>query len=394
MAHGAALFASAGALGGLKVLALVEATRVTGVARNILEFARMASVGAGGVRIALALALIRRGAASALDPDRLREYAVAAGVPHEVIVERHRYDQHIISTISRLAIEQCPDIIETHHIKSHCLVALSGLWRQHTWVAFHHGYTQTDLKVRAYNQVDRWSLRHAAHVVTTSEPFAATLALRGVSAERITVLHNGVRVMSATPAAVASVARSLALQPGERVVLSVGRLSREKGQEYLLRAAAAGARNVRLVVVGDGPDRPYLEKLAASLGLASRVTFAGLINDVAPYYGLADVFALPSLSEGSPNALLEAMAWGLPVVATHVGGVPEIALDGKTALLGPPRDPAFLSRAVERLLGDRELAGRLGSAAKATVLDRHTPEQRVAALSGLYAAIAGGAGAV
>jgi glycosyltransferase involved in cell wall biosynthesis len=261
-------------------------------------------------------------------------------------------------------------------------------------VAFHHGYTQTDLKVRAYNQVDRWSLRHAAHVVTTSEPFAATLALRGVSAERITVLHNGVRVMSATPAAVASVARSLALQPGERVVLSVGRLSREKGQEYLLRAAAAGARNVRLVVVGDGPDRPYLEKLAASLGLASRVTFAGLINDVAPYYGLADVFALPSLSEGSPNALLEAMAWGLPVVATHVGGVPEIALDGKTALLGPPRDPAFLSRAVERLLGDRELAGRLGSAAKATVLDRHTPEQRVAALSGLYAAIAGGAGAV
>ena len=104
---------------------------------------------------------------------------------------------------------------------------------------------------------------------------------------------------------------------------------------------------------------------------------------------MADVFVLPSLSEGSPNALLEAMACGLPIVATRVGGVPEIAVDGETALLVPPEDPVALARAIDRLLRDRALAARLGSAARATVLTRYTPELRATTLSGLYASLAG-----
>src|SRR3954467_7081491 len=95
----------------------------------------------------------------------------AAGFPFDVLVERHRYDSQIVDDLRRLLHARRPHIIETHHVKSHCLVALSGLWRHYTWVAFHHGYTQTDAKVRAYNQVDRWSLRHATHVVTTNQPF-------------------------------------------------------------------------------------------------------------------------------------------------------------------------------------------------------------------------------
>ena len=104
---------------------------------------------------------------------------------------------------------------------------------------------------------------------------------------------------------------------------------------------------------------------------------------------MADVFVLPSLSEGSPNALLEAMACGLPIVATRVGGVPEIAVDGETALLVPPEDPVALARAIDRLLRDRPLAARLGSAARAAVLTRYTPELRATTLSGLYASLAG-----
>jgi glycosyltransferase involved in cell wall biosynthesis len=389
MSHAAALAASAGALAtGLKVLSLVEATELTGVTSNLVEFARVSAEGAGGIRVALILALIRRGAGSAIRSDGLRDYAVGAGIPHHVIVENRRYDRQVIESIRMLAATERPDIIETHHIKSHCLVALSGVWRRHAWLAFHHGYTQTDFKVRAYNHVDRWSLKRAAHVVTTNREFAATLASRGVSPERITILHNGVREMVTTPAAVAAVAHSLALRPGQRVVLAVGRLSREKGQEYLVRAAASCSRNIRLVFVGDGPDRACLEKLATSLRLGLRVTFAGPTTDVAPYYRLANVFALPSLSEGSPMVLLEAMAWGLPIVATHVGGVPEIAADGQTALLGPPRDPAFLAHAIDRLLLDRALGERLGSAARKTVLERHTPEQRATQLTELYAAVA------
>jgi glycosyltransferase involved in cell wall biosynthesis len=379
--------AASGAMAGLKVMALVEATRLTGVARNVLDYARVSATGAGGVDVAMALAVIRRGEETSWQIDPLREHAAAADVPVELLLERHRYDQQIVERLRHLVHTHRPHIIETHHVKSHCLVALSGLWRYYTWVAFHHGYTQTDVKVRAYNHVDRWSLRHAAHVVTTSASFSRMLAARGVPASRITVLHNGVREMPVTASAVAAARLALGLEDGERVVLTIGRLSREKGHAHLIRAAASWQNGARLVIVGDGPERQALERLVRNLGVGARVVLAGATSHVAPFYALADVFVLPSLSEGSPNVLLEAMASGLPIVATRVGGVPEIAADGVTALLGPPKNPAFIARAVDRLFKEPELGQRLGAAARSTVLSHHTPEQRAATLSQLYAAL-------
>ena len=370
----------------LRVLSVLEATRVTGVARNAVDFARLARAGTGGITAALAFVIIRRGA-GAWASDILRDQIAAAGLPLALLVERHRYDHRLVAGLRRMVEAEQPDILETHHIKSHCLAALSGVWRRCTWVAFHHGYTQTDLKVRAYDQVDRWSLRRAAHVVTTNQPFAAALASRGVSPARITVLHCGVREVSADPSAVELTRRALGITAGERVVLAVGRLSREKGQTYLVRAAASWRRDARLVIVGDGPDRSRLHALAASCGVADRVTFAGLSHDVAPFYGLADVFVLPSLIEGSPNVLLEAMSCGLPIVATRVGGVPEIAADGVSAIIGPSKDPAFIARAVDRILADPALGARLGGAARRIALNRYTQEQRAETLSRLYAAL-------
>jgi len=387
--HAFGLASAVDAVPVVKVLALIEATRVTGVARNVLEYARLGQIGAGGVHVAMALALIRRypGLPSRIDP--LHDKAVDSGIPCDVLVERHRYDSHILDALRRTVQVRQPSILETHHTKSHCLVALSGLWREYTWVAFHHGYTQTDVKVRAYNHVDRWSLRHAAHVVSRNQPFAETLAERGVSRARITVLHNGVREMGAVPAAVAAARRTLGLGDNDLVVLTVGRLSREKGQAHLIRALPALRGRARLVIVGDGPDRSALEDLARALGVQRSVVFAGMTANVSPFYAMANVFVLPSLSEGSPNALLEAMACGLPVVATRVGGVPEIATDGATALLVPPKDPLSLARAIDRLLDDVDLGAALGTAARRAVLSRHTPEQRAATLSGLYAALTG-----
>jgi glycosyltransferase involved in cell wall biosynthesis len=379
--------AAPGDMTGLKVMALIEATRLTGVARNVLEYARVSAAGAGGVDVAMALALIRRGGETSWRIDPLRDQAEAAAVPVELLFERHRYDQQIVERLRQLVHLRHPHIIETHHVKSHCLVALSGLWRYYTWVAFHHGYTQTDVKVRAYNHVDRWSLRHAAHVVTTSNSFSRMLAARGVPASHITVLHNGVREMPVLPPAVAAARLALGLRDGERVVLAIGRLSREKGHAHLIRAAASWQNGARLVIVGDGPEREALNRLARNLGVGSRVVLAGPTSHVAPFYALADVFVLPSLSEGSPNVLLEAMACGLPVVATRVGGVPEIAADGVTALLGPPKNAAFIARAVDRLFTEPELGQRLGAAARRAVLSHYTPEQRAATLSRLYATL-------
>jgi glycosyltransferase involved in cell wall biosynthesis len=118
------------------------------------------------------------------------------------------------------------------------------------------------------------------------------------------------------------------------VIVSIGRLSREKGHDDLVHAIA-GVREMdpglkfKVLLVGDGPEREHLEATVADLRLSNEILFVGHVSDVAPFYSIADVMALPSHSEGSPNVLLEAMAAGIPSVATEVGGVPEIADGGK-----------------------------------------------------------------
>jgi glycosyltransferase involved in cell wall biosynthesis len=115
------------------------------------------------------------------------------------------------------------------------------------------------------------------------------------------------------------------------------------------------AVDYRILVVGDGPERTRLQEEARRLGVSTNIIFAGYDSDTAPYYSLADFAVLPSHSEGSPNALLEAMAAGLPTVCTRVGGVPEIAQDGVSALLVEKGTPAALAQALAHLITDEEL---------------------------------------
>ena len=124
-----------------------------------------------------------------------------------------------------------------------------------------------------------------------------------------------------------------------------------------------------LLVVGDGPERPHLERRAAALGMADRVTFAGNRADVPDMLASADVFVLPSLTEALPTVVAEAMAAGLPVIANPVGGTPEM-VDDHTGLLVPPGDPAALARAISAVLGDPRRAGAMGRAGARAAAER------------------------
>jgi glycosyltransferase involved in cell wall biosynthesis len=178
------------------------------------------------------------------------------------------------------------------------------------------------------------------------------------------------------------------------VLLVVGRLSREKGHADLLTALDLLRRNssepFHAVVVGDGPEQETLEGMIRDLGLESVVTMAGLQHDVRPYYALASMVVMPSHSEGSPNVLLEAMAAGVPVVATAVGGVPEIATDGQTALLAQARNPASLAQAIQRMLEDSELRCRLAQNARELAEREYSPEAYRRSLVGIYQKVLSG----
>ena len=264
-----------------------------------------------------------------------------------------------------------------------------GLHLEAPWIAFNHGYTSKDFKDRLYNHLDRWSLRACFRLVTMCQPFAKMFQRLGVDPERIRIQHNSVRpFMKPADDVVARVRHDLGIV-GERVLLTVGRMSQEKGHADLLRAIALMVErgtfhNYRVVFVGDGPEIESLRALSAKLGLSEFLRFAGHQVEVGPYYALATLLALPSHSEGSPNVVLEAMAAGVPVVATAAGGVPEILTDEQNGLIVPLRDPLAMAKGIERLLQDEPLRSRLIEMSRQCAATLYTPEARCRSLIALY----------
>ncbi len=174
-------------------------------------------------------------------------------------------------------------------------------------------------------------------------------------------------------------------------MLTTARLDAQKGLTYLLDAAAL-LPDPMFAVVGDGPERAALEAQVAALGLRDRVRFLGYRSDVPELLAACDVFVLPSLYEGLPLALLEAMASGVPVVATAIGGVDEAVQDGVSALLVPPADARALGVAIRTLLDDPGLARQLGTTGMAVARRSFSVEPMVRQLTRIYDELAHGCG--
>jgi glycosyltransferase involved in cell wall biosynthesis len=368
-----------------RLLAIIEAQTVTGPAKNLLEFCRFSRD-----QIQTTVATYQR---AGRPPEAFLDAAAQSGATVKLIHEQSAGDRNVLPQIRALAAEA--DILQTHAVKSHFLVRWSGLWREKPWVAFHHGYTATDLKMKLYNQLDRWSLRAPRRIVTVSQPFRQQLLAIGVEPERITVLHNAIDPNWFAPqqspdreGGAGSVdnsllaSRSSLLPP---IWIAVGRFSAEKGFPDLIRALALLREQPwTLLLIGDGPDRDALREQASAAGVLDRIQWIGHVKDVRPYYAMADFLVMPSISEGSPNVLLEAMAAQLPVVATRVGGVPEIVTDRETALLVPKATPAELARAMREMMDSPALAEKLQSTARQLIETRFSPQQRVATLMEIY----------
>jgi glycosyltransferase involved in cell wall biosynthesis len=381
----------------VRILALMEARSVTGPAKNLIGFCRWLGSAEGtqtGLRVSIAT--FDRSAAGR-GSEGFVNAALAAGIDTHLIRESRRFDLSVIPQLRDIVARVNPNIIQTHNGKSHLLIkALPELRTRHLWFAFQHGYVYTDLRLRLYNQVDRLTLRSADRVVSVCQAFAPRLVAFGVRPERIRILHNAAMPLPPVSAAERVQLRAdLGIGTDEAVILTIGRLSREKGHADLLRALGQ-IRSIckawKLVLVGIGPERDALSRLAGSLSISERVVFAGFHSQVARFFSIADVFALPSHSEGSSNVLLEAMVAKVPIVATSAGGNTEIVLDGKTGLLVPPREPPALAAAISRLLRERDLAALLAGAAFARAAGEFSVERYQRRLSGFYAEALGKSG--
>lgn len=200
---------------------------------------------------------------------------------------------------------------------------------------------------------------------------------------KIQVIHNGIPLPGLMTEVAPAFRASLGAIQGQRIVLNLARLDAQKGQRYLLEAAARRPE-LLFLIAGEGPERAELHRQAHILGLEDRVRFLGFRTDRAQLIAACDLFVLPSLYEGLPLALLEAMAAGKPVVACDIGGVDEVITHEVTGLLVPAADSQALTQAIGRVLSDSALAERLGRAARERVVTGFTCEAMVQAVTGVY----------
>lgn len=235
--------------------------------------------------------------------------------------------------------------------------------------------------------MSRWCTDMVVSVSELDRRYAVRAGI--VPADRIATIQNGIDLPGAMPDR-QTARRALGLDARAKVVGMVGRLSRQKAPEDFLRAAALiaqGFSDAIFLLVGDGPLRSDMERLAAALGIGSRVRFLGFRNDIPLVMGALDVFALASLWEGLPLTILEAMAAGRPVVATAVNGVPEVVEHGRTGFLAPPRAVEKLAAHIGTLLRDPASARAMGEAGRRRVQEHFTLERAIASLSDLYQAL-------
>jgi glycosyltransferase involved in cell wall biosynthesis len=382
----------------IRVLALVEAETVNGPAKNLLSFYRSCQeIGArSGVEMSLAVfeRLHGKSSEAAKRSNEFLEAASRVGIRVERIQESFAFDPRVIWRLRKIVRLVNPDVIQTHYSKSHFLAWVSGVGNKRPWIAFHHGHTRSAFRLRIYHGLDRWSLRFPNQITAVSQAFARQLAAKGLRREKIAVLHNSVEPVSVrrgSDAMQAAKAR-LGIRPADRVVLAIGRLSKEKAHTDLVGAMTHLLKQrpelrARLIILGEGPERARIEEAIRSAGLQDAVKLLGHVNDVTGYYEMADLMVISSLSEGSPNVLLEAMAAGVPVVTTAVGGIPEMVEDQEHALLVPPQDLGAMAHAIDVLLSDPDTADRLASAARDLAAARYSPEQRAQSLIDLYRSV-------
>lgn len=384
----------------LRLLTILEATTLTAVAKNVLSFYRgLATLNVHNPLgpIEMSIVTFDRLPSSNSHPVAANEFVASAsehGIEIEVVRERFRFDTNVLSALRRIVAQRDPDVIATHNVKSHFLTRACHLHHDRSWVAFHHGYTSTDLKMRAYNQLDRWSLVDADRVVTVCQAFVQLLQQRGIARDRISVQHNAIGPelpLSAQEGA--EVRKRFSIDPNDRLILNIGRLSREKGHVELIAAFAElrlmhPQMMTKLLIVGEGPEAPAIKAAIRTHTLEDYVQLAGYSCDVRPFYAAADVFALPSLTEGSPYVLFEAMTAGVPIAATAVGGVPEILTNEKTALLAAPQDSKSLAFAISRILRDDGLGKLIAANSHALVAERYSLESYVRCISGIYHSVA------
>jgi glycosyltransferase involved in cell wall biosynthesis len=322
-----------------------------------------------------------------VQPDReLHQRAAAAGLVCHPIAMRTEWDPIAITRLTRLIRARAFDIVHMHTSHAHSLGVIAArlarrartvVSRRVDFSIYRHALSLSGFKYR--HGVDRY--------IAISQAVKAALVQDGIAADRIDIVHSGVDPDRLRSDAASLERARFGIPESATLVGTVAHMAWHKGLETLIDAAPEIVRlrpDAHVVLVGDGELRAELESRARAGAVASHIHFAGFQKDVAPWHRAFDVFVMPSVMEGLCTSILDAFSLDKPVVASAVGGIPELVHHQRTGLLVPPRDPQALAAAAVGLLNDRQRATQLGTSAHALLLADFTVDSMVEGTLAIY----------
>lgn len=383
----------------LSVLYVIDSLGTGGSERSLAEL--LGPLARQGVRSVIA-ALRQR-------PHGVERHVVEAGFDVRFIRSTSRLGR--IRAVRRLVASERPDLVHTTLFESDVAgrVGAAGLGVPVVSSLVNTSYDPVRLRdpnvranrLRLARMVDGWTARHLTdhfHAVTRVVKEAAVRDLR-IPAARITVIERGRdpdRIGAPDPGRRDRARERLGLSPQDEVLVNVGRQEFQKGQRHLIEAMVELSRvrpNAVLLIAGRGGRASAdLERLWRETELGDRVRFLGFIEDVPEVLAAADIFVFPSLYEGLPGALIEAMASGLPIVASEIDATLEVLEPGRNAILVPPSSASHLAGAVLRLLCEGETRRAFGSRSRSIFEERFTLEGSVRRMAAMYETIVSGRG--
>jgi len=324
---------------------LISTGGVYGAERALLELAAYLSDQGWDSHV---VALEGRGAGE------LTKRAVAEGLHAQAFVPEGRLGLLPMAFRLRRLLKRYPHaVVHCHGYKADILVSWLGVHRRLACLSTCHNWISETRKLALLEALDKRALRHFDHVVAVSPRIARELVDHGVSAQRVSVIDNGISVPHTDEGARAGVRGEFDIPTDAKLIVQIGRLARSKRTDLLLGAVARLSETLQahVLLAGEGDQREALVDLSRQHRLAQRVHFCGYRSDIGRLLAAADLMVLSSEREGLPIVILEAMAMRCPIVATNVGSIPSVLSDGHDAWLVPANDPDALYRAVSDALG-------------------------------------------
>jgi len=311
------------------------------------------------------------------------------GMPFEVFECGGKIDFKTVYQIAKYIRRQRTDLVHCHGYKSNIYACLANIFARKKLITTCHNWINSSSKMSFYSFLDKKFITRFDRVVSVSLPVKEALIDAGVKEKNVHLISNGIDI------------QTFALGPnvdcfagdmpeGVTRIGCVGRISEEKGLDYLLNAAhdlLKHRTDCHFVIVGDGPLLDSLKEQAARLDILDYVHFTGRRADIPEVLASLDIFAMPSLTEGQPMALLEAMASGLPIIASAVGDIPKILKNGELGIIIPPADTARLTEAILTYLDSPLQASEMSDRARRAAEEQYSSARMAREYEEVYEAL-------